>query len=315
MKVEEQVISENWAVYLGDSVEIMKGIPDNKIHYSIFSPPFSSLYTYSASERDIGNCKGEKEFFKHFDFLIKDLFRVIMPGRLVSVHCMEIPAMLERDGYLGLKDFPGDIIRHFEEVGFIYHSRVLIWKDPLIEAVRTRSLGLAHKQLVKDSSLCKQGSPDYIVTFRKPGNNTERISHGAGFDEYVGGNPLPRLKKTDDPHTNKHSHIIWQRYASPVWMDIRQSNTLNFKLARDKDDERHICPLQLDVIARCLELWSNPNDIILSPFMGIGSEGYESIHRGRRFIGIELKKSYFDVAVKNLKEVGFTKRMKGFFDV
>jgi DNA modification methylase len=314
-KVIDQVISEKWAVYMGDSVELIKGIPDSKIHYSIFSPPFSSLYTYSASDRDIGNCKGENEFFKHFSYLIKDLFRITISGRLVSVHCIDIPRQKEKDGFIGLYDFSGDLIRWFEKEGFIYHSKVTIWKDPLLAAVRTRALGLAHKQLVKDSAMCTQGQPDYVITFRKPGVNTEPISHGIGFDDYIGTEILPKVKKTDNPATNKKSHIIWQRYASPVWFDINQSNTLNFVLAREQNDERHICPLQLDVIARCLELWSNPGDIVFSPFMGIGSEGYESLKRGRKFIGMELKKSYFDIAVKNLKSIEFKKQLKGFFNI
>lgn len=313
VKVLDQVVTKNWSMYHGDCVEVMKGFPSGKIHYSIFSPPFSSLFVYSNSVRDMGNSTDE-EFIDHFRYFIPELYRVMMQGRLVSIHCSDIPAMKERDGYMGLKDFPGWLIREFEEVGFIYHSRCTIWKDPLIEAVRTKSLGLAHKQVVKDSSRCKNGGADYIITMRKPGDNPEPISRGRGFEYYIGEREEPRAKKVDDPAKNKYSHYVWQRYASPVWMDINQTNTLNIKQARDKDDERHICPLQLDVIARCLELWTNPDDIVLSPFAGIVSEGYESIRMKRKFIGIELKKSYFDVAVKNLRQAGNRLRGFGMFD-
>lgn len=301
--IEQQVVTDNWAMYNVDCVEGIKNIPDESIHYSIFSPPFSSIFTYSDSERDMGNCKGEDEFYRHFLYLIDDLYRVIKPGRLVSIHCMDLPATLTKDGFIGFKDFPGDMIWLFESAGFIYHSRVCIWKDPLVQATRTKQLQLAHKQISKDSSMCAQGLPDYIVTMRKPGKNMEPISHGRGFEEYHGEKDEPKLKKTDDPRTNKFSHKIWQRYASPVWYDINQTNTLNVKMARDNDDERHICPLQLDTIARCLDLWSNPGDVIFSPFAGIGSEGYKSVEMGRKFIGFELKHSYYKCAVKNLNDI------------
>jgi len=300
VKVLDQVITKRWSMYHGDCVEVMKGLPTGSIHYSIFSPPFSSLFTYSNSVRDMGNSTDE-EFNKHFSFFVPELFRVMMPGRLVSIHCAEIPAMKERDGYIGLKDFPGDVIRAFEQVGFIYHSRCVVWKDPLIEAVRTKSLGLAHKQIIKDSAICKNGRADSIITLRKPGENPEPISRKRGFERYIGDRKEPTAKKLEDPAKNKYSHYVWQRYASPVWMDINQTNTLNIRQAREKNDERHICPLQLDVIARCLELWTNEDDIVLSPFAGIGSEGYESLKMKRKFAGIELKKSYYDCAVKNLR--------------
>jgi hypothetical protein len=209
----------------------------------------------------------------------------------VSIHCMQIPAMKERDGYIGLKDFRGDLIRLFQSVGFIFHGEVTIWKDPLLEAVRTKALGLMHKQLCKDSSRCRSGLPDYIVTMRKPGDNENLISHENGMVTYAG---------SDDVKKGVYSHEVWRKYASPVWMDIRQTNTLNKNGAREEKDERHVCPLQLDSIERCLALWSNPGDIVLSPFMGIGSEGYQSIKMRRKFIGIELKESYFNCSVKNL---------------
>lgn len=309
VEILDQIITDRWGMYQGDCVEVLKGIPSNSVHYSIFSPPFSSLFTYSNSIRDMGNST-DVEFNEQFNFFIPELYRVMMPGRLISVHCSDIPAMKERDGYIGLKDFPGDLLRLFEKVGFIYHSKVQIWKDPLVEATRTKAIGLMHKQIIKDSSMCRNGLPDYIMTIRKPGINSEFISHKKGFEEYIGEKKEPKQKKNEDQSKNKYSHHVWQRYASSVWFDIRQGNTLNIRQAREKDDERHICPLQLDVIARCLELWSNKNDIILSPFAGIGSEGYESIKRGRKFIGIELKRSYYEIAVKNLKSA--SKCLKGF---
>ena len=277
MKVLNQVVNNNFALYHGDCVDVTKGIPDNSIHYTIFSPPFSSLYTYSNSDRDMGNSKNDEEFYKHFEFLVKELYRITIPGRLVSFHCMQIPLMKERDGVIGLKDFRGDLIRSFQKEGFIYHSEVCIWKNPVVEMQRTKALGLLHKQIKKDSSMCRQGIPDFLITMRKPGENPERIEH-----------------------TNENFPVdVWQNYAAPVWMDIKQSNTLQKKNARDKKDERHICPLQLEVIQRGIELWSNPGDIVFDPFSGIGSTQYMGLRLGRRAIGSELKESYFKCAVDN----------------
>ena len=279
MNVLEQAIENKYAIYNGDSCEIVKAIPDNSIHYTIFSPPFASLYTYSNSDRDMGNSKGDDEFYNHFIFLAKELYRVTMPGRLLSFHCMDLPLMKERDGVIGLKDFPAIIRNIFEDCGFIYHSKVTIWKNPVTEMQRTKALGLLHKQIRKDSAMNRQGIPDYIVTMRKPGDNPERISH------------TPETFPVD----------VWQNYASPVWMDIRQSDTLQKKSAREDKDERHICPLQLEVIQRCIELWTNPNDIVLDPFAGIGSVPYTAVKMGRRGIGVELKESYYKQAVNNLE--------------
>lgn len=310
--VLDQEIDDFYSCYHGDSVEVLKAIPDDSIHYSIFSPPFASLYTYSNSDRDMGNSKNDDEFYEHFEYLIEELYRVIMPGRLLSFHCMDIPMMKSRDGVIGLKDFPGTLIKMFQEAGFIYHSRVVVWKDPLVEATRTKALGLMHKQLCKDSHMCRQGLADYVITMRKPGDNPEPISHDGGLDRFFGkdepeGIKGPRPEPSQELYDKKqkynttpvYSHQVWRRYASPVWMDIRQSNTLNKQQARDDKDERHICPLQLDLIARCIELWSNPGDIVLDPFAGLGSVNYVSLRMDRRTIGIELKESYYKLLVDN----------------
>lgn len=304
MNTISQQSGRDWTLYNGDSCEVLQSLPDNSIGYSVFSPPFSSLYTYSNSERDLGNCKSDDEFYTHFKFIVDQLFRVMQSGRLVSIHCMLIPAMKERDGYIGLKDFRGDLIRLFQKAGFIFHGEVTIWKDPLIEATRTKALGLMHKQLCKDSSRCRQGLPDYVVTMRKPGENENLISHPNGMVTYSG---------EDEVKKGVYSHEVWRKYASPVWFDIRQTNTLNKNGAREDKDERHICPLQLDTIERCITLWSNPDDIVLSPFAGIGSEGYQAVKMGRKYIGIELKQSYFNCAVMNLTKVENTHKQGELF--
>lgn len=301
VKIISQEITDRYSIYHGDCVEVMKAISDNSIHYMIFSPPFSNLFCYSASMRDMGNSK-EEQFYDHFRFAMLDMYRMLMPGRLLSFHCSDIPAMKERDGYIGLKDFPGDMIRLFQSVGFIYHSKVHIKKNELIEATRTKAIGLAHKQVVKDSCRCRHALPDYVVTMLKPGNNLEPVSRERGFEEYRGTLPEPVGIKSNNLKLNKYSQKIWQRYAASVWLDINQTDTLNVRMARDKRDERHICPLQLGVIGRCLELWTNKGDIVLSPFAGIGSEGYESLRMGRKFVGIELKESYYKEMKRNLKK-------------
>lgn len=299
VKVLNQFLADNYSIYHGDCVEIMKGIPDESIHYSVFSPPFLSLFVYSDSPRDMGNAKTEREFLQHYSYLAVELNRTLIPGRLVSVHCADVPSMKERDGHIGLKEFPEKIIRVMKTAGFIFHSRCIIWKDPLIEATRTKALGLMHKQILKDSSMCRQGIPDQILTFRKKGENPERIEHKEGFTSFIGENE-PEEKGVE------YSHNVWRRYANPVWCDINQSDTLNVKMARDKRDERHICPLQLGTIQRCLELWSNKGDIVLSPYAGIGSEGYASLRMERFFVGIELKDTYFAEMKRNLQ--GFKKQ-------
>lgn len=279
MDVLNQVVANRYAVYHGDSVEITKNIPDNGIHYTLFSPPFSSLYTYSNSDRDMGNTKNDEEFYTHFKYLANELYRITMPGRLLSFHCMDLPLMKQRDGVIGLKDFPALLLKIFQDCGFIYHSKVTIWKNPVTEMQRTKALGLLHKQIKKDSSMSRQGLPDYIVTVRKPGDNPEQITH-----------------------TNESFPVnVWQNYASPVWMDIRQSDTLQKKSARAEKDERHICPLQLEVIQRCIELWTNPNDIVFDPFGGIGSTAYVALKMGRRVVSSELKESYYEQMRNNVE--------------
>ena len=278
MNIIDQVVEKRYGLYHGDSVDITKEITDDSIHYTLFSPPFSSLYTYSNSDRDMGNCKGDDEFYHHFKFLATELYRITMPGRLLSFHCMDLPMMKSRDGVIGLKDFTALLLKIFQDCGFIYHSKVTIWKNPVTEMQRTKALGLLHKQIKKDSAMCRQGIPDYIVTVRKPGENPEKITH-----------------------TNESFPVgVWQNYASPVWMDIRQSDTLQRKSARAEQDEKHICPLQLEVIQRCIELWTNPNDIVFDPFGGIGSTAYVALKMGRRAISSELKDSYFDQMKKNV---------------
>ena len=278
MRVIRQEQSGPWVAYQGDCVEVIKNVPSDSVDFSIFSPPFASLYTYSASDRDMGNCADQDEFATHFKFLIPELLRVTKPGRLLSFHCMNLPTSKERDGYIGIRDFRGALIKAFQEAGWIYHSEVVIWKDPVTAMQRTKALGLLHKTIRKDSAMSRQGIPDYLVTMRKPGVNPDPVSHTA----------------------EQFPVSLWQRYASPVWFDINPSNTLQKQSAREHEDERHICPLQLQVIERALELWTNPGDVVLSPFAGIGSEGFVAVSWKRRFVGIELKGSYFGQMVANL---------------
>ncbi|WP_404981310.1 DNA-methyltransferase [Capnocytophaga granulosa] len=271
----------------GDCVEEVAKLPDNSIDFSIFSPPFAELYVYSDDIRDMGNCKDYEEFFVHFQFLVKELARVIKSGRLVAVHCMDLPAMKGKDGYIGLKDFSGMLIQAFEKEGFIYHDRITIWKSPVVEMTRTKSIGLLHKTIKKDSSLSRTGIPDYILVFRNAGDNLVPITH-------------------QDKDENEENYLpvnLWQKYAEPVWYDINYSDTLQYTSAREEKDEKHICPLQLETIRRCLHLWSNEGETVLSPFGGIGSEGYESLRLNRNYIGIELKESYYNQMQRNLKRM------------
>lgn len=277
---EEDVFeSENATVYLGDCVKTSRKFNDNSIDYSIFSPPFADLFVYSNSDHDMGNCKNDGEFMQQFDYLIKELYRVIKPGHNVSFHCMNLPTTKMRQGYIGLRDFRGDLIRAFQNHGFIYHSEVAIWKDPVVAMQRTKGLGLLHKTIRENATMSRMGLPDYVVTMRKPGEITERVTHG---------DDLPVA--------------MWQKYASPIWDDINQSRTLNKMPARDENDEKHMCPLQLDVIERCIHLWTNKNDLVFSPFTGIGSEGYCAVKMGRRFVGTELKRQYWELASLNIAD-------------
>lgn len=272
-----EYITDKVALYQGDCVQLIQDLPDESIGFSIFSPPFSDLYVYSDAIEDMGNCKDYNEFFIAFDLLVKNLYRVLKQGRLVAVHCMDLPIQKGKDGYIGLRDFSGMILKSFNDAGFIYHSRVTIWKNPVTEMQRTKALGLLHKQLSKDSAMSRVGIPDYLMVFRKEGEHNDPIHCNINVD-------------------------TWQQWASPVWMDIDYSDTLNKMPARDGRDEKHICPLQLPTIKRAVSLWSNPGDVVLTPFLGIGSEVYQSILLGRKGIGFELKESYFKEAVKNVKQ-------------
>lgn len=276
MEIKNQYISDKCAIYQGDCVELIQNIPDNSVGLSVFSPPFAELYTYSDELADMGNSKDYKEFFAAFDFLVQQLYRVLWLGRNVAVHCMDLPIQKGKEGYIGLRDFSGMILKSFEDAGFIYHSRVTIWKNPVTEMQRTKALGLLHKQVKKDAAMSRVGIPDYLMVFRKDGEHEHPVHCEISVD-------------------------TWQKWASPVWMDIDYGNTLNKLDARGEKDEKHICPLQLDTIDRAVRLWSNPGDIVLTPFMGIGSEVYQSILNERKGIGFELKESYFMEAVKNIQ--------------
>ncbi len=299
MNIIEQASGANWTLYNGDCVEGVAALPDSSVGYSIYSPPFQSLYTYSNSDRDMGNCRSAEEFYEHFAFLVPQLIRVTKPGRLMSVHCMTMPTSKTVHGYIGLIDFRGELVRLFQKFGWIFHSEVTIWKDPVTQMQRTKALGLLHKQVKKDSSMSRQGLADYLITLRKPGINDDPIAHDG---EREGGAESIPVE-------------LWQRYASPVWMDINPSKTLQHKSARENEDERHICPLQLEVIERGQRLWSKAGDVVLSPFAGIGSEGHEAVRMGRKFVGFELKKSYFEQAALNLKDAegSLVKKQLGLF--
>lgn len=306
MKVLNQVVTDKYAIYNADCVEFAKTLPDNSVDFSIFSPPFSSLYTYSNSDRDMGNSGSDDEFWAHYKFLIAEQYRIHATGRNVAIHCMNLPSSKGREGFIGIKDFRGDIIRAYQDAGFIYHSEVCIWKDPVVAMQRTKALGLLHKQVKKDSAMSRQGIPDYLVVMRKPGDNEKPVS--GEFKYYVGDNPPAGFEgiQRDDgrfyfvPGNSGTSIDVWQNYASPIWDDINQTDTLNFREGRDNDDERHICPLQLDVIERSMQLWSMPGDTVFTPFLGIGSEAYIAVKMGRNAIGTELKESYFKLASRNM---------------
>lgn len=283
MKVLAEQVTDRFTAYNADCVEVVSQLPTESIGFSVYSPPFAHLFIYSDSERDMGNVRNEQQFFAQYGFLLKELHRVTKPGRLTAVHCSDLPRTKSTHGEIGLYDMPGDIIRAHIDAGWTYHSRITVWKDPVVEMQRTKALGLLYKQLQKDSTRSRQGMPDYVLVFRKtPGD--ESASDKVGQDA------------TLFPVTQ------WQQWADPVWMDINQTNVLNVKAAKDDKDEKHLCPLQLDLIERAIRLWTNPNDIVLSPFMGIGSEGYMALKCGRRFVGIELKDTYYNQAIRNLTD-------------
>jgi DNA modification methylase len=292
VKVLNQEVCDRFAIYNADCIEVVRALPTASVGLTLTSIPYGNLYVYNASPRDVGNCTTDEQFWEHFQFLIPELLRVTKPGRQVVIDVMNTPAMKERDGYIGLKDLRGDVIRAFVQAGFIFHSEHCMWKDPLTEAVRTKSLGLMHKQLCKDSAMSRAGIPQYLLAFRKPGTNPEPIAHESGLDTWSGENP---------PKTGNLSHERWRRYASPVWMDIDFTRTLNAAAAREEEDEKHVCPFSLDIVERALTLWSNPGDVVLDPFSGIGSTGYVAVPWGRRFVGVELKTAYYEQALKNLQ--------------
>lgn len=329
MKAVDQVITERYAIYQGDCCELIKGLPDASVHFGIHSPPFEGLYKFSNDERDISNNEGPL-FWEHYGFLIAEILRVTKPGRLHGVHCMQLPTSKNRDGFIGMRDFRGEIIRAYLDAGWILHSEICIWKDPVVAQMRTKSIRLLHKQVAKDASLSGQGLADYMVMFRKPGDNEVPIS--GMFDRFIGPDSgdsgldvsedgyvaycrqLAIEGRTPWPFEMWRSVSVWQRYASPVWSDIRQTRTLQYRMARDHKDEQHISPLQLDVIERCVELWSLPGETVLTPFLGIGSEVYSAVEMGRKGVGFELKPSYFKQAVRNIAQLDLPPEARLFED-
>lgn len=304
--VIDQNSSDRWAIYCGDCIEVMDGLPDASVHLSVYSPPFGGLYHYSSSERDLSNCKDYKQFFEHYEFVVRGLFRLTIPGRITCVHCMDVPS--GNSGVDNLEDFPGDIIRLHRRLGFDYIARYHIWKEPLGVRNRTMAKNLAHKTIVEDSSRCSVASADYLLVFRRKGTNPIPISHPHGLTEYAGERIIPHELQsyrgwTGNQIENRYSHWIWRQYASAFWDDVRIDRVLPFKESRDEDDEKHVHPLQLDVIDRCVVLWSNTGEIVLTPFMGVGSEVYGAVTAGRFGIGIELKPSYYRQALKNLESI------------
>lgn len=308
MAIAEQEVTSHYAAYNGDCIEMMKSLPSERVHLSIYSPPFATsagaLYTYSSSDRDLSNSRDYEQFFEHYAFVIRELFRITMPGRMTAVHCMDVPSGNSGRDYL--IDFPGDIIRAHEKEGFNYIARYVIWKEPLGVRNRTMAKNLAHKTIVEDSSRCSVASADYLLVFRRKGENPIPIAHPYGLMYYAGERKIPaELMKyrgyTGNQIENRYSHWIWRQYASAFWDDIRIDRVLPFRQARDEEDEKHVHPLQLDVIERCISLWSNPGETVISPFAGVGSEVYGAIVNGRLGVGIELKSSYYQQMLRNLR--------------
>lgn len=303
MAVADQVSTDHYALYHGDSCEVMPSLPDGSIGLSVYSPPFGGLYNYSSSPKDLSNARSYEEFFEHYDFIVREVHRLTMPGRMTAVHCADVPS--SNSGCDHLRDFPGDIIRQHERLGFRYTGRYHVWKEPLGVRNRTMAKNLAHKTIVEDSSWCSVASADYLLLFRKSGDNPVPIEHRNGLLDYAGSREVPQdllgfRGWTGNQIENRYSHWIWRQYASAFWDDVRLDRVLPYKASRDEEDERHVHPLQLDVIDRCLVLWSNPGETILTPFMGVGSEVYSAVSNGRRGVGIELKESYYRQAVRNV---------------
>lgn len=309
MACDDQVITDNYAIYNGDCCEVLQSIPDESVHLSVYSPPFAAdgagcLYHYSSSERDLSNCRSHQEFFDHYAFVVGEIHRVTMPGRLSAVHCMDIP---RKTAPGGLIDFPGEIIRLHESLGWRFWCRHFVWKEPLGVRNRTMAKGLAHKQVVTDATLCDVASADCLLLFRKDGDNPVPVANPTGLLSYAGSRDVPAELLSYRGHKgkqieNRYSHWVWRQYASSFWDDIRLERTLPYKEAREEDDERHMHPLQLDVVERVVQLRSLPGETVLTPFMGVGSEAYGAVINGRKAIGIELKPAYYRQAVKNLEE-------------
>lgn len=313
-----ETITNEYALYNGDCIEVMRSLPDNKVDLSVYSPPFCGLYQYSSDERDLSNCGSYTEFFKHYKFVVDEIFRLTKPGRISAVHCMDVPGKgngttarmgCGANAGTGLIDFPGDIIRLHEECGFQFMGRRAIWKEPLGVRLRTMAKGLAHAQIVEDSTLCDVASADYLLTFRKKGENKVPVTHPTGLHSYAGERQIPHDLYPWRGHTgkqteNRFSHWIWRQYASSFWDDIRIDNVLPYEESREANDERHCHPLQIDVIERACVLWSNPGEVVLTPFMGVGSEVYTAVKLGRKAIGAELKNAYYNQAVKNMHLLG-----------
>lgn len=317
--IKEEFIHENYALYNSDCMYVLPRIPEKSVDFSVYSPPFAGLYNYSSSDNDFSNCETKEQFLEQYDFLISEIARVTKPGRITAVHCTDV--MNSSSGHLW--DFPHEIIKLHEKHGFKYRNRITVWKEPLKVRMRTMVKSLMHKLIVEDSTQCFTAMPDYVLVFKKTGNNEVPVTHPFGLDFYAGSTPmLPEMEKIygsfedlkkkyegwEDPKTNKLSHIIWQRYASSVWDDIRIDEVLEYRAGKEEDDEKHVHPLQLDVIHRLIELYSNPGEIVLTPFMGVGSEVFGAVRLGRKGIGIELKSSYFKQAIKNLKDVDTLKK-------
>ena len=313
MAIKDQLVDENFAIYNGDCLELMPSLPNGKVGLSVYSPPFGGLYHYSSNDRDLSNCKDYTEFFEHYRFVVEQIFRITAPGRMTCVHCMDVPS--GNSGCDNLIDFPGDIIRLHDDIGFKYIARYSVWKEPLGVRNRTMAKNLAHKTIVDDSSRCSVASADYLLVFRRKGENKTPIKHPVGLLDYAGDREIPQdvMKYrgwTGNQIENRYSHWIWRQYASAFWDDVRIGRVLPFKQSKDDDDEKHVHPLQLDVIERCIVLWSNPGEIVFTPFMGVGSEVYGAVSAGRKGIGVELKESYYKQAVKNIQSLNFATSKK-----